>query len=265
MSLKDLFSEDLTPEELSSLKRSFDMIGSIAQLEIPEILEPKEKLVAEKILSNFKNIKTVVKKTDKTEGEYRIRPVKILAGEATTETVHRENGILLKLDLNKVFYTPRLSNERLRVLKQVKKGDYVADLFCGVGPYSILIAKFSKAKKVLANDLNPDAYKYLVENVKKNKVSNIECYNKDAKVFKKLNANKVIMNIPKYAENFLSVAFNNCRKGGIVYYYCFAKPAELKDRTAEIKRAGKCRILRKTKCGDIGPETYRWCIDFKKL
>jgi tRNA (guanine37-N1)-methyltransferase len=266
MNLKGLMKDDLTAEQLALLKRSFDQIGTIAQLEIPKGLESKEKLIAQKILKTYKNIKTVAKKEDITKGEFRIRPVKILAGEKSTITMHKENGIYMNLDLNKVFFTPRLSGERLRVLALVKKNDFVADLFCGVGPYSILIAKYSKAKRVLANDLNPAAYNYLVENAKKNKATDkIECFNKDAREFHGLNADKVIMNIPKFSESFLKTAFNNCKKGGRIFYYCFAREEELKERINEIKQAGKCRILKKTKCGDIGPAAYRWCIDFKKL
>jgi tRNA (guanine37-N1)-methyltransferase len=263
MSLKNLLREDLTSKELSFLKRSFDQIGSIAQLEIPEELEHKEKLIARRVLSEFKNVKTVVKKSDKTAGEYRIRRVKVLAGKKTTRAVHKENGIILNLDLNKVFFTPRLSGERLRVLKLIKKGDVVADLFCGVGPYAILIAKFSECRRVIANDLNPSAYKYLLENVKLNKVSNIECYNKDARKFK-LKADKLIMNIPKFSRSFLDVAFRNVKRGGRVFYYTFATEDELADKIKEIKAAGNCRILKKIKCGDIGPRVYRWCVDFKK-
>lgn len=266
MNLKELMRKELSKEELKLLKRSFDIIGSIAQIEIPIELENKEKLIAKKLLEHYKNILTVVKKTDITSGEYRIRPVKILAGEKTAQTIHKENGIFLKLDLNKVFFTPRLSGERLRILSLIQKNDFVADLFCGVGPYAILIAKFSGAKKVLANDLNTDAYNYLLENAKKNKVENIlECSNKDARDFHGLNADKLIMNIPKFSESFLKCAFENCKIGGIIFYYCFAKEDELKERIKEIKQAGKCRILKKIKCGDIGPGTYRWCIDFKKL
>ena len=152
MNLKELMKDELSAEELGLLKRSFDQIGTIAQLEIPDELKGKEDIIAQKIIATYKNIKTVVKKEDITLGEYRIRPVKILAGEMTTITLHKENGIFLNLDLNKVFFTPRLSGERLRVLKLIKRNDFVADLFCGVGPYAILIAKYSKAKKVLAND-----------------------------------------------------------------------------------------------------------------
>lgn len=264
MSLKTLLKKDLTKKELNSLKNSFDQIGSIAQLEIPKDLEHKEKLIAKKVLNEFKNVETVVKKAAKTKGEYRIRKVKHLAGERTTETIHKENGIRLKLDLNKVFFTPRLSNERLRVLNLIKKDEVVADLFAGVGPYSVLISKFSKCKKVISNDLNPEAYKYLKENVKLNKLSDIEVFNKDAREFN-IRADKLIMNIPKFSNSFLNVAFKNVKKSGRVFYYTFAREEELGDRIREIKKAGKCRILKKIKCGDIGPGAYRWCIDFKKI
>ncbi len=265
MNLKELLKGDLSEKEIGLLKRSFDQIGSIAQLEIPPELESKEKIIASKVLSHFKNIKTVVKKATKTEGPFRIRKVEVLAGEKTTETVHKENGIVLKLDLNKVFYTPRLSGERLRVLGLVKEGDIVADLFCGVGPYSILIAKKSKCSKVIANDLNPDAYNFLLENIKLNKVNNIEPYNKDAREFSGLNADIVILNIPKYSEDFLDVGFNNCKVGGIIVYYTFATEEEIKDKIAEIERNNPGKVVRYRKCGDIGPRVYRWALDIERL
>ena len=107
-----------------------------------------------------------------------------------------------------------MSGERLRVLSLIKKGDFVADLFCGVGPYAILIAKFSGAKKVLANDLNPDAYEYLAMNAKKNKVEErMELSNRDARSFHGLNADKVIMNIPKFQNHSWNAFGNSGNKG----------------------------------------------------
>jgi tRNA G37 N-methylase Trm5 len=93
----------------------------------------------------------------------------------------------------------------------------------------------------------------------------MECKNMDARKIHRLNADIIIMNIPKYSESFIKVGFDNCRIGGRVCYYCFAKDEELNQRVAELKKVGKCRILKKTRCGDIGPGIYRWCIDFKKL
>lgn len=47
--------------------------------------------------------------------------------------------------------------------------DLVADVFAGVGPFALPAAK--KGCAVLANDLNPESYKYLTLNIKNNKVS----------------------------------------------------------------------------------------------
>jgi tRNA (guanine37-N1)-methyltransferase len=44
----------------------------------------------------------------------------------------------------------------------------VADVFAGVGPFALPAAK--KGCAVLANDLNPESYKYLKINVDNNKV-----------------------------------------------------------------------------------------------
>ena len=46
--------------------------------------------------------------------------------------------------------------------------DVVADVFAGVGPFALPAGK--KGCGVLANDLNPNSYKYLQVNVKDNKV-----------------------------------------------------------------------------------------------
>ena len=42
-------------------------------------------------------------------------------------------------------------------------------MMCGVGPFAVPAAKHRQCV-VYANDLNPSSYKYLCENVKRNKV-----------------------------------------------------------------------------------------------
>ena len=145
--------------------------------------------------------------------------------------------------------------ERDRLLKILKKGETLCDAFCGVGPLSIRAAK--QGINVLANDLNPDCYKYLVINSEKNKVSkNISCFNMDAREFIRIciSRSKVIkneddnfddkfpedkridhiyMNLPKDALEFLDVfygLFNGTKKSiydkdnlPTIHVYCFAK------------------------------------------
>lgn len=66
---------------------------------------------------------------------------------------------------------PRESTERMRIAKQVKPGEFIMLMFAGVCPYGIVIAKHQpKIKKIVAIEINPIAYKYMVENIKLNKL-----------------------------------------------------------------------------------------------
>ena len=271
--LKEILKRKLSEEELKLVRRSFDIIGDIAQIEVPPELEKKEKIIAEAIMKMHKNVKVVVKKVGPTSGEERIRPVKVIAGEKRTETTHIENGVKLKLDLNKVYFSPRLGTEHLRVVSQIKKDEVVFDLFAGVGPYAIPAAK--RAKKVVAIDINPYAIKYLRENAKLNKVEDkIEAYVGDCrKVVKKhrwkQKADRVIMNLPMHAGEFLDVAFYVAKPNAIVHCYFFLKEEELfkgaikKIKAAEREFGRKTRILRKRKCGQLAPRIWRVVVDFK--
>jgi len=143
------------------LPSSFDVIGDIAIIELPEELMPHGKAIGEAILRAHRHIKAVFAKGSRIEGEYRVRELVHLAGEKRTETPHRENGVRLKLDVARVYFSPRLATERMRVFEKTRPGEVVFDMFAGVGPYSILLAR--KAGPVFACDINPWAIRYLEE------------------------------------------------------------------------------------------------------
>ncbi len=266
------------PEDLIPLvRRSYDIIGDIAVLEIPEELKDYEREIAEAIMKIHKNVRVVCKKVGIVEGVERVRKVEIILGEKRTTTIHKENGIRLKVDISKVFYTPRLSQERLRIAKKVREGEVVTDLFAGVGPYSILIARISKPKVVYAIDINPHAYELLVENVKMNKVEGVvkpflgDC--REVVEREKLIgvADRVIMNLPKDAGDFLDVAYKVSKGESVIHFYCFLYEEGLFEEGIRIieekaKELGfDFEILETVKCGEIGPRRYRVCIDFKML
>jgi tRNA (guanine37-N1)-methyltransferase len=275
ITLKKTLKKKLDDEELDVLRRGFDLVGDIAQLEIPDFLKTKEKIIANAVMALHKHVKVVVKKTGATAGEERIRPVKVIAGEKRTETVHIESGFKFKLDLNKVYFTSRLSSERSRVFSQVKEGETVFDLFAGVGVFSIPAAK--KAAKVVAIDINKDACFYLKENAMLNKVfSKIEIYCGDCrKVIEEHNfencADRVIMNLPMKAAEFLDIAFKIAKRGAIVHFYTFLPEKELFDGgikrvEAAAKEAKKTiEIINTKKCGQLSPRIWRVAIDFKIL
>jgi len=273
--LKEALSKKLTKKEMAFFKKSFDLVGDIAQLEIQDELKKKEKIIAETLMELHKNIKVVVKKIGPTGGEERIRPVKVIAGEKRTETIHIENGFRYKLDINKVYFSPRLVTERARVTAQVNPKEFVFDLFAGVGVFAIPAAK--KAEKVVAIDINKDACNYLKENAMLNKVFSkmeIDCGNcrKIIENQKYKNcANRIIMNLPMHAGEFLNVAFKIAKKGAVVHFYCFLPEDELfEGGIKKIKDAAKIagkkvKILETKRCGQLAPRIWRCAIDFKVL
>jgi tRNA (guanine37-N1)-methyltransferase len=262
-----LLKNKLTENEIKVLPQAFDIIGDIAQISLPEDLEKKEKLIADAIIKQHKNVKTVVKKVSATKGVKRIRQVEVIAGDKRTETMHKENGCRFLLDLNKVFFTGRLSDERMRVARQVKENEVVVDLFAGIGPYSVLISKMHQDCKVYAIDINRDAVDYLMRNIALNRVKNIRPIHGDSSIVaKKLGriADRLIMNLPETAYEFLELVPLVAKKGGVVHFYCFLQEEELFDGAVDVikKKLGDVKIVDKRICGDIAPRTYRVCIDF---
>lgn len=264
--LKQALAGKLTKDELATLKTSFDMIGEIAVLLIPPELQKKEKKIADAILEVHRNIKTVCKRKGAVEGEYRVRPLEIIAGEKKTITTTIENKHRYRLDLEKVFYTPRLASERERIVKKVRKNEIIVDMFAGVGPFTIPIAK--KCRKIYAIDLNPDAYRYLLENIKANKVKNAIAILGDAQDIEELvpeKADRVIMNLPKHAFGFLKKARAITKEGGTIHYHCFGQEDKMEEIVGKIEQeiGEDIRITGKRKVRQTSPREYNWAIDIR--
>lgn len=194
------------PEELYKLlPSSFDVIGDIAIMKVPDALSSYKKDIAEAICAVNKHVKKVAEDRG-VKGEFRVRDLSILKGQNLI-TVHRENGIKIKVDLDKTYFSPRLANERSIIASQIQDNETILDMFCGVGPFSLAIAK-SKNVKIYAVDKNPFAIEYLKENIILNKVSNIVPILGDAKDICTgiENVDRVIMNNPHYSLDFLDLA-----------------------------------------------------------
>ncbi len=270
MKLKEALQNELTESELKELKTAYDTIGSIAIIEIPKKLVKKEKTIANELMKLQKNIKTVCKKTSFYGGKYRTRKLKIIAGEKTKETEYKENGVVLKLDVEKVYFSPRLSTERLRIMKLVKPNESVLVMFSGCAPYVCVIAKNTKAKEVYGIEINPVAHKYAEQNVKLNKLNNVTLIKGDvARVIPKLNKkfDRIVMPLPKSAKTFLKYAFKAAKKGATIHFYDFEREDELNKAKEKVmkeckKYKKKCEILNIVKCGQYGPRKYRVCVDF---
>ncbi len=258
---------DRSPAEILGFSPAYEQIGDIA---IIDRHEPDAERIAD-VLLRQNRIKTVIRAETSVSGEYRTRSVSVLAGERRTETLYRENECRYLLDLSKVYFTPRLSTERMRIADMVQDGDLVVDMFAGVGPFCILIAKRHPGTRVIAVDKNPDAVRYLRENVKLNRVGNVEIREGDARDAVKgiKGADHVIMNLPHSAMDFLEDALGVLKEGGVVHFYALAHEDDLFDgilRRIEdmADRSGLHIIpLDKRIVRPYAPYQFNVCIEFK--
>lgn len=261
----------LTSKEINKIPRSFDVIGDILIFsEFPSELIKKERLVGNYLLSKLKNIKVVAIKTGIHKGIYRTRKIRIIAGEERKETIYKENNVRLMLDVEKCYFSPRLSNERLRITKQIKKNEKVLVMFSGVSAYPVVISKNSKAKKIYGVEINKIAHKYALENLALNKVDNVNLILGDVrKVVPKLKIkfDRIIMPLPKGAYNFLDLVKLKIKKSGILHYYDFLKEEEIPQIGLErLKKAiPRLKVKKYTKCGHLGPGKFRVCFDVKVM
>lgn len=263
---KDYLKEKLSEDEILKINNSFDIIGNIAVIEVDKELEDKEEIIADSILKFNKNIKTVVKKVGGHEGVYRIQKYEMLKGNKNLETLYKENGLRFKLDISKVYFSPRLSNERMRIARLIKEGEKVLVMFSGIGVYQIVISKYSKAKEVYGVEINPEACKYAEENVRLNKIKNIKLYCGDVnEVVPGINKkfDRIIMPLPKESRKFLGLARKYLEKNGIIHLYFFSKEDELENVLTELKKEYK--ILNVVKCGQSSPREFRYCTDMLLL
>ena len=272
MDLKDRLEDKLTEEEMEHAPKSFEIIGDIAIIKLDEEIEHKKDIIAEEIMNQHKRLNTVLLKAEKRSGEFRTADYEILRGEKT-ETIHKEYGCRYKLDPTKTYFSERLGNERQRVMEKVGKGEVVHALFAGVGPYPIMIARHKEPEKVYAVEKNPDAFEYLKENIMLNKVADtVSAYKgdvRDALPEIDVKADRTIMPLPKTGEDFLNLALNYTKEGGVIHFYDFEREENLwepvidKAEKAAKKEGKSIEILEKEICGHYAPYVYRVCLDFR--
>jgi tRNA (guanine37-N1)-methyltransferase len=220
----------------SNIPHSFDVVGDIAVIEIPSALNSYKTLIGQAVLKAHKNIKSVHAKAGAISGIYRIRDLTYIAGENRTQTVYNEYNCKYHIDIAKAYFSPRLSQEHHRIATLVEDNEVVSDLFAGVGPFAIPIGRLRPKTKVYAVDINPNAVELLKINIKINKVEK-QVYpllgNAQELAHDKLYgiADRVIMNLPETAINFIDAACQALKpSGGMLHFYGFIrKPHTIND------------------------------------
>ena len=272
-SFEEVLAKRIPRDVVPLVSKSFDIIGDIAIIELFPPAEQYEQTVAEALTQVHKSVRTVYSKAGPITDSLRLRPLHLVLGENRSETIHKEHGCRFKVDVSKAFFSPRLSSEHKRIADQVAPDESIVDMFAGVGPFSILIAKHLDKGKVHAIDANPEAAQLIEENAKLNRVQDKitvllgDAHNLVGKNLSGL-ADRVIMNHPSEAKNFLEDAARAIKtSGGTVHYYTFADGEDCETKAKEELIGGlsssKWEIEETTthKVRGVGPMKWQIVVD----
>lgn len=223
-----------TPADLLGFEPTYERLGDIVILDEDDPETARE--IADAVMESDIPAKTVVNRASKVKGELRVRDWEVLVGDGTetseasrgsegepsgTETVHREYGCEYLLDVAEVYFSPRLATERHRVAEQVTADEHAFDMFAGVGPFVVPFAE--RGAEVVGVDLNEKAIEYLRENARRNdvaeRVTAIQGDVREVAPDYEDWADRVVMNLPHSADEFLDSAVELAGDDCLLHYY----------------------------------------------
>jgi len=271
--LKRALESVLSEEEGTEIFSAFDQIGNIIIVRIPDLLLDKKEIIGKTLLEQIKNANTVFYQSSPVEGDYRIRDLELLAGENKTQTEYKEFGCRFIVDVEKVFFSPRLSTERNRIAGLVKDGETVINMFGGIGMFSIMTAKKKKCT-VYNIDINPDAAKLCEKNISLNKLAgNVISLHGDAKkvIHEQLEGkgDRILMLLPERSDEFLDSAIAAAKRNGVIHYYSHIH-ADKKTQAPRLSEKHfleitpvKSEILYSRMVRAVGPRYYQTVVDVR--
>lgn len=247
--VKRALKEIIPAEEINKAITSMDIIGDIAIIKIPWEWENRKYEIGEAILSTLNGIKGVFRQISPVDPEYKVRGIEWLAGKKETITIHKEHGCSFKLDVAKVYFSPRLSFERLRISELIKSKEIIVNMFAGIGTFSILIAKRKSPERIFSIDKNPEAFNFMLENIIINRVSNIVFpILGDAKeVVEELEgiADRILMPLPDLSIQYLPYAIKCLRGSGWIHVYLHQEGESKKKALIEAEKLLRERLSNK--------------------
>ena len=270
--LKKVLEKKIPKEKIGFVNRAFEVVGDIAICGISKEVKKYEKIIGDSILKSNSSIKVVLKKSGIHTGKFRCQKLIFLCGERRKETTYIENKIKLKLDVEKVYFSSKLSGERFFLSSKVKENSSILVMFSGCAPYTFNIAKQNpNIKKISSVEINPVGHSYAKKNLELNKnilkkskkfkeiLEKLICekiYIDKKKIIEKLNKkvfeffnldvkkfvlenpkkkyDEIFMPLPKSATNFLDCAFLVAKKNCVVHIYDFVLEEEFPQKTKSL-------------------------------
>jgi len=155
---------------------SQDILGSISIIKSEKNGRMKtqvEKLAEAREILKRPSVKTVLEKSSNVHRRLRTIKTKHILGEKNLIAEHKENGVVVRFNVESCYFSSRLSNERKEIAKKIKKKDKVLVMFAGVGIYPIVIYKEVKPIRVVGIELGRECCKFFKENLKSNRIKEV--------------------------------------------------------------------------------------------
>ncbi len=216
--LAEALAGELPEEDIDLLPRGWYIQGDVIVVKIHPDLALHQRRIGQALLDFYPRCCTVLRDYG-IEGQFR-EPVRETIAGTRTETVHRENGVIFNLDARKVMFSAGNLKERMR-MSLLGRDEFVVDMFAGIGYFTLPMAVHSRPHKVMAIELNPNAYHYLCQNIRQNRVEKIvepvlgDC----AKVTPVGVADRVVMGMVQVTDRYLQKGIQALRPGGVLHYH----------------------------------------------
>jgi len=266
----------------------FEIVGDIAIIEDlnKNLTEAELQKISEEIKRHNPNVNIIALKVEDVAGIYRTAKHRIIQiwnrenllkeipkkyrNLSEYETLHKEHGVRVLLNIDKVYFSSKLGYERKRIESMVKEGERIFLPFAGVGIYALVISK-NKNVEIDAVEINPHACEYMKKNTEINKIKGkINMFCMDVKVFLEnkevLEYDRIIMPAPKDAPSFLEEIVMKSRKDTWIHYYFFADKEEISEENIKNKFSHlPLLVVGFRKAGSVGTNKYRVVVDLIRV
>jgi tRNA wybutosine-synthesizing protein 2 len=206
--------------DLELLPKKWELLGDVLILKLDSRLQKHWGEIAE-VYAEELSANTVLRRFDKVRGIYRKPGVELIFGPST-DTMHVENKVKFKFNPQKVMFSSGNIDERIRISTVAGPQETVVDMFAGIGYLCLPMAVHSHPTRIIACELNPVAYEYLVENIRLNHMEDTikPVLGDNRKCIDAGNADRIVMGYIKTEHSHREAALNILKPtGGIIHFH----------------------------------------------
>ncbi len=225
--LAEKLNNTLDEGELSLLPRGFQTLGKIIILKLNSKLFDKKDIIAQAYLDLLPKMRAVYLNIGRIVGTCREpENIEFIKGEDDPIVEHKEHNVIYRFNITKIMFSKGNINERKYLSTLVKNGEIIVDMFAGIGYFSLPIAKHSGVDRIYSIELNPESYKFFLENIKLNHLENIifpikgDCKIEVVKLSESgIRADRVIMGVFPAPKDYIREALSLVKDKGTMIHY----------------------------------------------